>query len=521
VSADSQNLSDPAAEAIKPTGIVRAGIVFGCMLSLAVQSLDATIAAVALPHMQGTFSASQDEIAWVITSYIVAGAIMTAPCGWLAGRYGRKVMLMIGVAGFTAASVLTGFAQTLSEVILYRFLQGAFGALLVPFSQSILLDAYPQNEGMRALSWSVLGGTMGPVIGPILGGWITEHWNWRWVFFINVPIGLVCMLALGLFVPETRKRQMSFDWFGFSLLSLFLGCFQLVLDRGSGQDWFASTEILTETCIAVLALYLFAVHALTSHRSLLDFSTLRDRNFVCGNAAIFIFSILFITIVVLIPNFLQNLVGDPVGLSGALMTPRSIGIGLTVLLARRLSGRLDPRLLASAGTALVAYTMYRVSCWNMNVSSFEVGSNGFLQGVGTGMAMVATQSLTFSGIAPTRRDAAATMFNLIRNFAQSIGVSVTTTLLVRNFQINHAEIVAHVTPYDRALQSGAARAIWNWHFPVTRAALDAEVIRQSALIAYIDDFKFLMFLALAAIPIAWLFRIPNYLRTAPVVAVAD
>jgi DHA2 family multidrug resistance protein len=309
-----------------------------------------------------------------------------------------------------------------------------------------------------------------------------------------------------LFVSESKKQRVEFDWTGFVVLSLFLGAFQLVLDRGSSQDWFDSTEIMIETAVAIVGVYMFAVHSLTTTTGFIDFGTLKDRNFAVGTASVFIFSMLFISTVVLIPSFLQTVVGDPVGLSGTLMTPRSLGIATVVVIAGRLSSRIDPRVLGVCGVLIVAYTMYNVSTWTVDVSSLEVAANGFYQGVGTGLAFVTTQALTFAQIPPARRNGAMTIFCIARNFGQTIGVSAMTTLLVRNTQVNHAEIAAHVTPFNRALQSGAAEHFWNLGHLTGRAALDAVINRQAAAIAYYDDFRLLMYVALAAIPLVFMLR---------------
>jgi len=290
-----------AAQATEITGSRRAFITVSVMLASIMQSLDTTIANVALPRIQGSLSATQDQMAWVLTSYIVAAAIMTPLSGWLAGQIGRKRVFLYSVAGFTFASMLCGLAQSLPQMVMARLLQGLCGAALVPLSQAVLLDINPPARHARAMAVWVMGVTLGPIVGPALGGWLTENYNWRWVFYINVPFGILALLGILSFLPEAPIRRSRFDFFGFTALSLAIAGLQIMLDRGQLMDWFSSTEIRVEATIAAVALYLFIVHMLTTTRErFISPALFKDRNFLTGNFFIFIVGVvLFATLALL------------------------------------------------------------------------------------------------------------------------------------------------------------------------------------------------------------------------------
>src|SRR3990167_6913806 len=328
--------------AARHTGLITLSI----MMATIMQALDTTIANVALPHMQGSLNATQEQASWVLTSYIVACAIMTAPTGILAARIGRKRLFLISVAGFTFTSLLCGVAQNLPEMVLFRLLQGVFGAGLVPRSQAVLLDTYPKEKHGQAMSMWGMGVMLGPILGPSLGGWLTEYYNWRWVFYINLPIGIATFVGILLFMPETEKNpDRRFDGFGFALLALSIGALQLLLDRGQGKDWFASTEIMVECALAGLAFYLFVVHILTAQKPFLEPAMFHDRNFAASLVFIFVVGIIMLSSMALLPPFLQKLMGFPVITTGLVLAPRGLGTMLAMAVAGRLTRHVDPRLL--------------------------------------------------------------------------------------------------------------------------------------------------------------------------------
>ena len=320
-----------------PKNINRGLVSLSVMLATVIQALDTTIANVALPHMQGTMGASQDQISWVLTSYIVAAAIFMPLTGFITARLGRKRVFMWAVAGFTLASMLCGAAQSLPQIVLFRLLQGVFGASLVPLSQAVLLDTYPpERHGSAMAMWGV-GVMVGPILGPSLGGWLTEYYSWRWVFYINLPFGLLAWLGLAAFVQETPvDRTRRFDLFGFALLSLAIASLQLMLDRGELLDWFNSREVIIEATLAGLAGYLFFVHMFTHQHPFIEPSLFKDRNFSVGLIFIFVVGVILLATMVLLPLFMQNLMGYPVVDVGFLLAPRGVGTMIAMIAVARL-----------------------------------------------------------------------------------------------------------------------------------------------------------------------------------------
>jgi DHA2 family multidrug resistance protein len=483
------------------------GILTLCvMLATIMQALDTTIANVALPYMQGNLSATQDQINWVLTSYIVAAAIMTPVTGFLAARLGRKRLFLIAVVGFTVASVLCGIAQSLPEMVLFRLAQGVFGAPLVPMSQSVLLDSYPKEKHGSAMAMWGVGVMVGPILGPTLGGWLTEYYNWRWVFYINVPIGIVTFLGLSAFLSETKRQALSFDWLGFATLSIAVGALQLFLDRGEQLDWFGSREIITELTIAVLAFYMFLVHTFTTERPFIDPRIFKDRNFIVGLFFIFIVGIILLASLALLTPYLQNLMNYPVLTAGMVLAPRGIGTMVAMMIVGRIINRVDPRLLVLFGLALTVSVLWEMTGFTPDVSRFTLIRTGVEQGLGLGFLFVPLSTITFATLTPEFRTQGTALFSLMRNLGSSIGISVVIFLLTRNTQIMHSQLVEHVTPFNEALRTGTVHRIWNMTTALGRAALDTEITRQAAIIAYIDDYKFMMLIALAAMPIVFLLR---------------
>jgi DHA2 family multidrug resistance protein len=483
------------------------GILTLCvMLATIMQALDTTIANVALPYMQGNLSATQDQINWVLTSYIVAAAIMTPVTGFLAARLGRKRLFLVAVVGFTLASVLCGIAQSLPEMVLFRLAQGVFGAPLVPMSQSVLLDSYPKEKHGSAMAMWGVGVMVGPILGPTLGGWLTEYYNWRWVFYINVPIGIVTFLGLSAFLSETKRQSLSFDWLGFATLSIAVGALQLFLDRGEQLDWFGSREIIAELTISILAFYMFIVHTFTTDRPFVDPRIFKDRNFIVGLFFIFIVGIILLATLSLLTPYLQNLMNYPVLTAGMVLAPRGIGTMVAMMIVGRIINRVDPRMLVFFGLALTVAVLWEMTGFTPDVSRFTLVRTGIEQGLGLGFLFVPLSTITFATLTPEFRTQGTALFSLMRNLGSSIGISVVIFLLTRNTQIVHSQLVEHVTPFNDALRAGAVHRIWNMTTTLGRAALDAEITRQAAIIAYIDDYKVMMLIALAAMPIVLLLR---------------
>jgi DHA2 family multidrug resistance protein len=486
----------------------RRGIITILVLVAAMmQTLDTTIVNVALPYVQGSVAASDDQITWVLTSYITMAAIMTPPTGFLVARFGLKRLFIVSTLGFTLTSMLCGMAESLTQIVAFRALQGAFGAAMIPLAQTVLLTIYPKERHGFAMALYGLGVVVGPVIGPVVGGWLTENYTWRYVFYINVPLGIITFLGMMMFLPESpRSGPQKFDWFGFSTLSLAIGALQILLDRGEIKDWFGSSEIVIEALVAGSAFYLFLVHIFTAERTFVRPALFRDRNLSAGA----IFSMVtFITLyasLALQPPYLQGLMNYPVFTAGLVMGPRGVGTMVGTLLVGRFVGKVDTRLLLAIGLGLTAWAFYIMMGWTPDVSAQEIVVTGLLQGAGSGVLFVPLSAVTLSTLAPEDRPDGASVFSLSRSLGSSIGISVFTALLTTNTEINHADISANVTAVNRAFQDpGIAQFL----SPVTaagRAALDALITQQAQIIAYIDDYKLLLIATLALFGLLVIFK---------------
>ena len=489
------------------TGLNRPLITFSIMAATIMQSLDSTIANVALPQMQGTLSATQDQMGWVLTSYIIAAAIMIPLTGWLAGRFGRKKVFLISIVGFTLTSALCGLAATLPEIVLFRLLQGISGAALVPLSQAVLFDINPpQNHGKAMAIWGV-GVTLGPVLGPVLGGWLTEDYSWRWVFFINVPIGIIAFLGLSASMPETKKLFSRFDFFGFATLSLSIGALQLFLDRGELKDWFNSSEIIIEAMMACVALYYFLAHSFTHKRPFLSPALFADRNFVTANIFIFLLGVVLFATLALIPPMLQNEMGYSVITSGLVTAPRGAGTMIGMMVVGRLVGRIDARIIMAAGLGLTAYSLWQMTNFDLLMNENLIVISGLIQGFGIGLVYVPLSTVAFGTLPAALRNEGTAFFNLLRNLGSAIGISVVEMLLTQNTQIMHATLAEHVTPYNLGNP-----AFLSSHIDPDSlsglAALNHMITNQASMIAYIDDYKLMMVLTIAVIPLLILLRPP-------------
>jgi DHA2 family multidrug resistance protein len=479
------------------------------MAGTLMQALDSTIANVALPYMQGSLQASRDQITWVLTSYIVASAIMTAPVGWLASRFGRKNLAIVCIAGFTITSMMCGAAQSLEQMILFRILQGAFGAALSPLSQSIMLDLYPpQKRGTIMAIWG-MGVMVGPILGPTLGGYLTDAYNWRWVFYINVPFGVAAVLGIWLFLRDTHRDQtLRFDWTGFAVLGLGLGAFQLMLDRGTSQDWFGSGEIIAECVIGALGFYLFIVHMLTSERPFIPRAIFADRNFLSSLFLMFALGLVMLASSALLPPYLQNLGGYSVTDTGLLLAPRGVGTMFAMLFAGRLAFRFDPRYLMTGGVLLLLWSIWEMSRWTPEIAASSLVFTTFVQGIGMGFIFVPMNLVAFATLPPVYRTDGTALINLIRNVGMAVGVSITTTVLASGVQIAHSQLAEHVTPFNRALSQNAPSLMWNPQLPFGLQQLNGVVEYNAQVIAYANDFLFMFFISLPALLVIFLMKKP-------------
>ena len=481
------------------------------MIATLMQALDSTIANVALPYMQGSLSSTTDQITWVLTSYIVAAAIMTAPVGWLSARFGRKNLFIVCLIGFTVASMLCGIAQSLEEMVLFRLLQGMFGAALVPLSQATMLDIYPPEQRGSAMALWGVGVMVGPILGPTLGGYLTDLYNWRYVFYVNLPFGILAIAGLALFLPKAAaKAELRFDWLGFGVLALGLGAFQLMLDRGQDQNWFGSREIIVEATLACLGTYLFVVHLLTAEKPFLPPRIFRDRNFVASLAVMFSVGMILLASSALLAPWLQTLAGYPVAAAGLILAPRGLGTMAAMMISGRLTTRVDPRLLMGLGVGLLSYSLYEQTGWTPDVSSSTVIVNTIVQGGGLGLVFIPLQVIAFATLPPALRTDGTSLLSLVRNVGSAVGVSATSALLARNIQIAHADIAANVTPFHPLARGvGLAGGMLDPTTSKGAALLNSLINQQATTIAYLDDFKAMLIVTAPTVLLLFLMRRPR------------
>jgi len=472
------------------------------MTATIMQALDTTIANVALPYMQGSLSASLDQINWVLTSYIVAAAIMTAPIGWLADRFGRKKLFITCVAGFTVASLLCALAQNIEQMVLFRLLQGMAGAALVPLSQAVLLDSYSVEERGSAMAIWGVGVMLGPIMGPTLGAWLTDNYSWHWVFLINLPIGVLTVICMLVFMEETHKHEhLRFDWFGFIALAIGIGSLQLMLDRGEQVGWFDAREIWIELIISVTGFYYFFAHSLTTPEPFIRFDMFKDRNFVSGCLFMLVIGVVLFGTMALITPFMQTLLGYPIQTAGFLLGSRGVGTLLTMMAAPRLMKLVQSRYLILCGLLFSGGTLYVMTGWSFDTTQYTIVTTSIVQGVGLGLLFVPITNVAFSTLPGHMRNGGAAITTLVRNIGSSIGISMVIANLTSKTTEMHARITESVTPFNDALQMPDVASHLNMATDTGRAMLDAIVTQQAAMIAYINDYKLLMVLTLAMIPL--------------------
>ncbi len=499
----------------------RLPITISVLLAAIMTSLDTTIANVALPHMQGSVSASIDQITWVLTSYLVAAAVMTPLSGWLAGRFGRKRTFMVSIVGFTMASMLCGLATSVPEIVLFRVLQGICGASLVPLSQSILLDINPREKHGQAMAIWGAGTLVGPILGPLLGGYLTDSLSWRWCFYINLPVGILAFLGVFLFISADRDKLVRrFDFLGFGMLALFVACIQLLLDRGPGQDWFHSREIWTEAILAAVGLWVFIIHTLTAEHPFFDRGLIRDRSFVSATGFGFMLGLLLFSTLALLPPMLQGLMGYSVLYSGIVSMPRGLGSFIAMLLAGQLVARMDLRLVVLMGLGMTAIAMLQMMHFDLGMTETPLVTSGIIQGLGLGLLFVPLSTLAFATLPQHLRPEGSTVYNLIRSLGGSVGISVMNGLAVANAQTMHGSLAAKVVTSDPVVRAGLP-AFFNPSTTGGLMALNAEITRQATMIAYLDDFKLMFFITIACIPLLLLLRKPGRSGGDPVHAVVE
>jgi DHA2 family multidrug resistance protein len=482
----------------------RRGIITVCAMGATLmQALDSTIANVALPYMQGSLAASYDQITWVLTSYVVAAAIMTAPVGWLAARFGQKMLYLVSVIGFTVASMACGVASSLDEIVVARLVQGMFGAALVPLSQGTMLNIYPAEQRGSAMAMWGMGVMVGPILGPTLGGYLTDFYNWRYVFFVNLPFGIAAALGLWLFLPAEKPRVgLRFDWFGFSALAIGVSGMQLMLDRGEIKDWFSSTEIIIEAVMAASGFYLFMVQMLTGKRPFITPAIFRDRSFVVGLVIMFAVGMVLLASSALLAPWLQELGNYPVNTTGLLLAPRGVGTMVAMLIAGRIANRIDPRVLMGLGVVLLWWSMWRLSGWTPAVSEWTLILNTMVQGGAIGLIFVPLNVVAFATLPVALRYEGTALISLLRNIGSAVGISIFQSLLTTGTEIEHSVLAPFSSPLNHAL------AVLSPDTAQARALLDQMIQYQSQVIAHNNDYWLMGTLALPLLLLLPLLRRP-------------
>ncbi|MEA2895615.1 MAG: transporter, family, multidrug resistance protein [Bradyrhizobium sp.] len=496
-------MSSGAASPVAVPGLRRNMVTICAMTATIMQALDTTIANVALPYMQGSLSASQDQINWVLTSYIVAAAIMTAPVGWIANRFGRKRIFIVCSAGFTFASVLCGLAQDINQMVLFRLLQGVFGAALVPLSQAVMLDSYSLQERAKAMSIWGMGVMMGPIMGPSLGAWLTETYSWHWVFFVNLPFGIFTVLGLLVFMDETRKnRELRFDWFGFAALAVGIGALQIALDRGEQLGWLESNEIIAEIIVSIAGFYYFFVHSFTTDRPFIQFALFKDKNFVGGCVFMAVMGLVLFSTMALSSPYLQNVIGYPIITAGLLLATRGCGTFVAMMLVGRMMKYIEARTLIISGLSLTCISLFYMTGWTDQTGVPEIVVLSIIQGFGFGLVFVPLSTVAFLTLPNHLRTDGTSMLTLMRNVASSIGISVVIAQLTEGSRRSYAILSQHINPFNHALQMPDVRNMIDLGTDAGRAMADAMVGMQSQIIAFSLDYQLVMIVTLCAIPLA-------------------
>jgi MFS transporter, DHA2 family, multidrug resistance protein len=491
-------------------------LVVAVVLTAFLEVLDITIVNVALPHMLGAFAATPDQITWILTSYMVAAAVVMPLTGFLSNWLGRRRLLFLSIIGFTVSSALCGMAWNLESMVVFRLAQGVFGAPLVPLSQGIILDAFPKERHGQALAIFGLGIMVAPVAGPALGGYLTELYSWRTVFYINIPIGIFALvLAMG-HLPKRAMKDIQTDWVGLGLLVLAVGALQYVLDQGQTRDWFNSKVIVAGTVIAIFASTAFFLRGWNKTDNIIDLSLLKDRNFIAGTLAITAYGISLYGWMAVMPLFTQRLLGYPADLAGTLFIPRALVSALTLAITGSILVRMfDARWLVTAGLIFTALGTFPMAYFSLYVDFWGIATPGMIAGIGTGLFFVPLTAAAFSSISSEKYDEASGFYALMRGIGGSIGIAVVSWLLVRQSQVHFNELTAHITPFNRDIVPYLGERGLTPLSPEAGPAIVQEITRQAYMLAFNDIFWFIAVVTLAIIPLVFLMKRPEKLELVP------
>jgi len=480
-------------------------VAIAVMISTFMEVLDTTVVNVSLPHIAGSLSASIEEATWVLTSYLVANAIILPITGWLANYFGRKRLLMMSVTGFTAASFLCGFAPTLPLLIFFRIVQGAAGGALQPLSQAVLLEAFPAEQRGKAMGFWGLGIVVAPILGPVLGGWLTDSYSWRWVFYINIPVGIGSLLMTRAYVfdPAYIRRQAGgVDWWGIGVLALGIGALQVMLDKGQQEDWFSSNWIVALLIVSIASLAAFVLWELRARAPVVNLRVFLDRSFATGTFLMTMLGFVLYGSLVLLPIWLQTLLGYPSLEAGVALAPRGLGSFLAMPLVGAMLAKADPRKFLASGLVIASLTLFRFGQLNLNAGYWDFFWPQFIQGISLAFLFVPLTTITMGHVAREQMGNATSIFNLLRNTGGSIGIAAVTTLTSRFQQVHINRLGEHVTIYSPNV----------WHGFGTSskgvAQLFGMVQRQAAILSYLDVFWLLGAIFLALVPLVFLTRKP-------------
>jgi len=496
-------------------------IAVSVMFATFMEVLDTTVVNVSLPHIAGSLSASIDEATWALTSYLVANAIILPMTGWLASRFGRKRLLMMSVVGFTGASFLCGLAPTLGMLILFRVIQGATGGALQPLSQAVLLEAFPPRDRGKAMGFWGLGIVVAPILGPVLGGWLTDAYSWRWVFYINIPVGIASLVMTQLYIfdpPYLRSHKTSVDYWGIGMLAVGIGALQIVLDKGQQEDWFSSSLITSLAVISAACIVALIIHELTTDNPVIDLRVFKARSYAVGVFLMTVLGFVLYGSMVLLPIMLQTLLGYPPLEAGIAMAPRGLGAFFMMPLTGLMTGRFDARKLLAVGLTVGGGTLLWLARLNLQAGYWDVFWPQLIQGVGMSLLFVPLTTVSMDPIPRERMGNATSLFNLMRNIGGSVGIATTGTMLARHSQATTSTLGSHVTMYDYSAQAmfyqlrGGFMAAGADMVTATErayAALFGMVQRQAAMVSFVGLFELLGLMFLALLPLVLIMRKPK------------
>jgi DHA2 family multidrug resistance protein len=485
-------------------------LVVAVVLTAVLEVLDITIVSVAIPHMLGTFGATSDQITWVLTSYLVSAAVVMPLTGYLSARLGRRRLLIFSIVGFVISSALCGLSWNLESMVVFRLLQGICGAPLVPLSQAILLDAFPKEKHGQALAIFGLGIMVAPVLGPTFGGWLTDTFVWRAVFYINVPIGIFALLLAMGHLPKTDIKYLKTDWTGLVLLILAVGSLQMVLDQGQTRDWFNSRFIQIFTAITIFSSVAFFMRGWNNSKNIVDLSLLKDRNFLAGLLAITAYGVTLFGSIALLPLLTQRLMGYPAMSAGMLFIPRAVASAIALsITGNYLMHYIDPRILVAAGIVLSAVGTMMMAGLSLQADAWAIASPGIIAGIGMGLFFVPLTAVAFGSVRPDRLDEAAGLYALMRGIGSSIGIAVVSWLFVRQGQVHWDNLISHITPFNPAVPPFLSAHGLNPQAPGSVSVVALEIGRQAQMLAFIDLFWFIGIVTFAILPLVFMMKRPS------------